>query len=160
MKEYEVVKKFVETLSDVAKKKDIKRLKVSYKDIKVFIDMAGETINSADFFRPAAKTELQTSNLKGPIEEDKVYIKDNFSDKGEVVVSPIVGTFYSSPAPTKPSFVSIGDSVKKGDILFIIESMKLMNEIKCEFDGVVVDILVRSGDGVEYGQPIMIIQKK
>lgn len=76
---------------------------------------------------------------------------------GNVVKSPIVGTFYAAPAPDKESFVKVGQQVKKGDVLFIIESMKLMNEVQSEFDGVVSQIYVKSGDGVEYGQPIMII---
>ena len=78
------------------------------------------------------------------------------SPTGNVVKSPIVGTFYASPAPDKESFVKVGQKVK-GDVLFIIESMKLMNEVQSEFDGVVSQIYVKSGDGVEYGQPIMII---
>ncbi len=76
---------------------------------------------------------------------------------GNVVKSPIVGTFYSAPAPDKPNYVEVGSKVKKGDVLFIIESMKLMNEITSEFDGVVTDILTESGAGVEYAQPIMVI---
>ena len=79
------------------------------------------------------------------------------SPTGNVVKSPIVGTFYAAPAPDKESFVKVGQQVKKGDVLFIIESMKLMNEVQSEFDGVVSQIYVKSGDGVEYGQPIMII---
>ncbi|MBR4224981.1 MAG: acetyl-CoA carboxylase biotin carboxyl carrier protein [Oscillospiraceae bacterium] len=78
--------------------------------------------------------------------------------KGNVIKSPIVGTFYSSPAPGKPAFVSIGDKVKKGDVVMIIESMKLMNEVKSEYSGIVRQILVRSGDSVEYDQPIMVIE--
>ena len=77
---------------------------------------------------------------------------------GNTVKAPIVGTFYSSPAPDKESFVKVGQTVKKGDVLFIIESMKLMNEVQSEFDGVVSQIFVKSGEGVEFGQPIMIIQ--
>lgn len=74
---------------------------------------------------------------------------------GKVVKSPIVGTFYEASAPDKDPFVRVGDSVKKGDILFIIESMKLMNEVNSEFDGKVVEILVKNGQPVEFGQPIM-----
>ena len=77
---------------------------------------------------------------------------------GNVVRSPIVGTFYSSPSPGKPAFVKVGDKVTKGDVVMIIESMKLMNEIKSEYTGTVKQILVRSGDTVEYDQPIMIIE--
>ena len=77
---------------------------------------------------------------------------------GNIVKSPIVGTYYRSPSPDKPPFVKIGDRVKKGDVIMIIESMKLMNEVQSEFDGVVERILVADGQAVEYDQPIMIIK--
>lgn len=77
---------------------------------------------------------------------------------GNQMLSPIVGTFYSSPAPDKPSFVKVGSKVQKGDILFIIESMKLMNEIPSEFDGEVVQIIANDGDAIEFHQPIMVIK--
>lgn len=80
------------------------------------------------------------------------------SPKGNVVKSPIVGTFYSAPAPEKPPFVKVGSKVNKGDIIMIIESMKLMNEVQSEFDGTVSKILVKNGEAVEYDQPIMIIE--
>lgn len=77
---------------------------------------------------------------------------------GNIVKAPIVGTYYRSPSPDKPPFVKIGDKVKKGDVIMIIESMKLMNEVQSEFDGVVERILVTDGQAVEYDQPIMIIK--
>ncbi len=83
--------------------------------------------------------------------EEKVY-------EGNVIESPIVGTFYSSPAPDKEPFVKVGSQVKKGDVIMIIESMKLMNEVQSEVDGTVTEILVENGEPVEYGQPIMVIK--
>lgn len=77
---------------------------------------------------------------------------------GNVVKAPIVGTFYQSPSPDKPPFVKVGDKVKKGDVIMIIESMKLMNEVQSEFDGTVAQILVGDGQPVEFDQPIMIIR--
>jgi acetyl-CoA carboxylase biotin carboxyl carrier protein len=74
------------------------------------------------------------------------------------VTSPMVGTFYRAPSPTSPPFVDIGDTVKKGQTLCIIEAMKLMNEIECEVNGVVVDILVENGKPVEYGQKLFAIK--
>ena len=78
--------------------------------------------------------------------------------EGKVVKSPLVGTYYSKPAPDKMDFVTPGQEVKKGDVLFIIESMKLMNEIQSEYSGVVREILVNNGQMVEYGQPILVIE--
>lgn len=79
-------------------------------------------------------------------------------EEGNVVKSPIVGTFYQAPSPDKPPFVKVGDKVKKGDVIMIIESMKLMNEVQSEFDGTVEKILVTDGQAVEFDQPIMIIK--
>ena len=77
---------------------------------------------------------------------------------GNIVKAPIVGTYYQAPAPDKPPFVKVGDKVKKGDVIMIIESMKLMNEIQSDYDGVVDRLLVSDGQAVEYDQPIMIIK--
>ena len=77
---------------------------------------------------------------------------------GNVMKAPIVGTFYAAPAPGKAPFVSVGSTVSKGDVLFIIESMKVMNEVTSEFDGRVAEILVKDGDAVEFDQPILRIE--
>ena len=78
--------------------------------------------------------------------------------EGNVVKSPMVGTFYSKSSPTAEAFVKVGSKVKKGDTLCIIEAMKLMNEIESEFDGEVVKILAYDEQMVEYGQPLFIIK--
>ncbi|TLU81469.1 MAG: acetyl-CoA carboxylase biotin carboxyl carrier protein [Chlorobium sp.] len=72
--------------------------------------------------------------------------------------SPIVGTFYQSSSPDSPPFVAINDTVKKGDVLCIIEAMKLMNEIEAEVSGTIVEILVENGQAVEYDQPLFRIK--
>ncbi len=72
--------------------------------------------------------------------------------------SPIVGTFYQSSSPDSPPFVAINDIVKKGDVLCIIEAMKLMNEIEAEVSGTIVEILVENGQAVEYDQPLFRIK--
>ena len=77
---------------------------------------------------------------------------DIASDK--VITSPLVGTFYSSSSPDAESFVKEGDTVKKGQVLGIIEAMKLMNEIESDFDGKVAEVYVENGQAVEYGQPL------
>jgi acetyl-CoA carboxylase biotin carboxyl carrier protein len=77
-----------------------------------------------------------------------------------VVKSPIVGTFYRSPEPGAPSFVEIGTSVKKGQVLCIIEAMKLMNEIDSEYDGEIVNVYVESGQPVQYGERLFAIRTR
>lgn len=80
------------------------------------------------------------------IEEDK---------NVKTVTSPLVGTFYSAPSPEAEPFVRVGDTVKKGQVVGIVEAMKLMNEIECEHDGVITEIMVNNGDMVEYGQVLI-----
>ena len=74
--------------------------------------------------------------------------------EGNVVKAPLVGTFYAAPAEDAAPFIQVGDSVKKGQSVAIIEAMKLMNEIESDFDGTVTEILVENGQPVEYGQPL------
>ena len=74
--------------------------------------------------------------------------------EGQIVKSPLVGTFYAAPSEDAEPFVSVGDQVKKGQTLAIVEAMKLMNEIESDFDGKVAEIYVENGQAVEYGQPL------
>lgn len=99
--------------------------------------------------------------VKTPIEteiKEKTVRQKRFG--GVEVTSPIVGIVYLQPAPGKPAFKSVGDTVLKGEVVCIIEAMKLMNEITSETDGVIVDILVENEAVVEYGQPLFRIQPK
>lgn len=91
-------------------------------------------------------------------DDDLLSANFNKNESGNLVECPIVGTFYSAPSPGKPDFVKVGDSIKVGDVLFIVESMKIMNEVKSEFSGVVKKIFVKSGEPVEFGQSIMLIE--
>jgi len=77
---------------------------------------------------------------------------------GHVVKSPMVGTFYRSSSPGSKPFVEVGDAVKSGDTICIIEAMKLLNEIECDMDGIVKAVLVENGQPVEYGEPLVIIE--
>ncbi|WP_133647399.1 acetyl-CoA carboxylase biotin carboxyl carrier protein [Paraburkholderia flava] len=77
--------------------------------------------------------------------------------QGHVVTSPMVGTFYRSPSPGADAFVQVGDTVKEGQTLCIIEAMKLLNEIESDASGVIKEILVENGQAVEYGQPLYVV---
>lgn len=78
--------------------------------------------------------------------------------EGNLVKAPLVGTFYNAPSPEEEPFVKVGDKVKKGQVLGIIEAMKLMNEIESEYDGVLEEILIANEQMVEYGQPLFVIK--
>lgn len=142
-------------LVDLVKTSKIGRVKVSCDGFELEVESAKQqavvSLNggAASSLQGAAASGSE-SNLKSEQESEQ--------ESGNLVSAPIVGTFYSSPAPGKPAFVQVGSDVKKGDILYIVESMKLMNEVKSEFDGTVKKIFVKSGEPVEYGQPIMLIE--
>ena len=105
---------------------------------------------------------LQDSNIGINNESQSINKIDNNQIENEIkgnqVTSPIVGTFYRKPAPDKEPFVKVGDIVNKGDVLCIIEAMKMMNEIKSEFDGKISSIEVDDGQPVEFGQTIIVIE--
>ena len=84
---------------------------------------------------------------------------DAKGDAGTFVSSPFVGTFYRAPSPEAPSFVEVGTSVRKGQVVCIVEAMKLMNEIEAESEGRVEEILVKNGEHVEYGQHLIRVSK-
>jgi acetyl-CoA carboxylase biotin carboxyl carrier protein len=81
------------------------------------------------------------------------------SHDGEYILSPMVGTFYEAPSPDSPPFVKVGDIVKKGQTLAILEAMKIMNELEADFDCKIVDILVKNGQAVEYDMPLFAVER-
>ncbi|MFL2983377.1 MAG: acetyl-CoA carboxylase biotin carboxyl carrier protein [Candidatus Neomarinimicrobiota bacterium] len=107
---------------------------------------------------PISSEVINLDDLKsGNLNDDAELIEEN-SNNGEEVLSPMPGTFYSSPTPEDDSFVVKGSQVKKGQTLCIIEAMKIMNEIESEFDGVILEVKVNNSEPVEYNQPLFIIQ--
>ena len=85
-------------------------------------------------------------------------ITDEPSTVGQSLTSPMVGTYYSAPSPTAKPFITIGQHVKQGDTIGIIEAMKIMNQIEAEKSGIVLQILVKDGEAVEFGQPLIIVE--
>lgn len=90
--------------------------------------------------------------------ENTVNTEKKVEQQGNIVKSPIVGTFYASSNPKAEPFVKVGDKVKKGDVLCIVEAMKLMNEIESEVSGEIVEVLVKDAQMVEYGQPLFVVK--
>ncbi len=78
--------------------------------------------------------------------------------KGKAITSPMVGTFYAAPSPDASPFVEVGKTISQGDVVCIVEAMKLMNEIESEFSGTITEICVKDGQPVEYGQPLMYVE--
>ncbi len=107
---------------------------------------------------PVASAPVYTEYTAAPAPAAPVAVAEEAAVSTEnQVKSPMVGTFYAAASPDADDFVSVGQKVKKGDTVCIIEAMKMMNEIEAEYDGVVETILVNNASPVEYGQPIFVI---
>jgi acetyl-CoA carboxylase biotin carboxyl carrier protein len=145
MKDMEFTVQDIKDVMEAMRKNRIAGFKLAKGDFSIEIEGGG-----------AAQTELavRTAVVERALPEDAA----EAAPAGDVVKSPIVGTFYAAPAPDKDPFVRVGSRVSKGDVLFIIESMKLMNEVTSDYSGTVAEILVENGQGVEYGQPILRIE--
>lgn len=107
-------------------------------------DAKEQTIQSAAVFKTQETQSISVTETAGT----------SAQPEGKLIRSPLVGTFYAAPAEDADAFVSVGDIVKKGQTLAIVEAMKLMNEIESEFDGVIEEVLAENGQPVEYNQPL------
>lgn len=156
---------------------------MDYKDIKKLMDdMGNSKLDSLDIeftdgikirmTKNSQKEVVVTTKKKDVIEasapitvpvvtekkEASLVTMDNKEETYKMVKSPMVGTFYESSSPDAEAFVKIGDKVKKGQVLCIVEAMKLMNEIESEFDGEIVEVCVKNEEVVEYGMPLFKIK--
>ena len=108
------------------------------------------------------KPQVETTSLNAPLSdksnEPSKPISEPVDSNSKEVLSPMPGTFYSAPSPEADPFVKVGDSVKKGDTLCIIEAMKIMNEIEAESSGTISEIVINNGEPVEYNQPLFKIK--
>jgi len=136
---------------------------------KLMDDMGNSKLTSINIdFPDGTKISMQkdavqekivvTETAKDVVEKEKEKISEISKPSGNIVKSPMVGTFYLKPSPTSEPYVEIGKTVKKGDTLCIIEAMKLMNEIESEYQGKIKEILVEDGKPVEYGTELFIIE--
>jgi len=139
----------IKTLIEMLEESNLNEIEVSQGEESVRIS---KSINQNNFVNNAPLNN--DTNINSSSNE----VNDNHELRGNLVTSPIVGTFYRKPSPDKEPFVKVGDIVNKGDVLCIIEAMKMMNEIKSDFDGKVLSIEVDDAQPVEFGQPLIILK--
>ena len=146
----------LKTLIDLVSESGISELEVNEGEDRVRIVNAGSSAPAGQvvYANPAPAPALQAAPAAPPA---AIAPEAPAAETGFVARSPMVGTFYRAPNPESPNFVSIGDTVKVGQTLCIIEAMKLLNEIESEKAGVIKEILCENGQGVEFDQPLFII---
>ncbi len=135
---------------------DLNKLKLQDGEFSLTLEKGVETAPAA-VAAPVAQPVAapQPAAAAQPAAESEKKIPDN----AIYITSPMVGTFYRAPSPDSPPFVNVGDVVKKGQTLCIIEAMKIMNEIEAEFDCKILEILVEDGQPVEYDMPLFLVEK-
>lgn len=143
-------------LIDAVSKSDLTGFKYEEEGIKLHLSKKENTCYVTENLSvPVNAVTTSAAEIKKAAEGDQ--ISGTSAEEipvGNVVESPLVGTFYAAPAEDAESFVKVGDRVEKGQTLGIVEAMKLMNEIESDYSGTVAEILVNNQEGVEYGQPL------
>ena len=148
----------LKTLIDLVSESGISELEVNEGEDRVRIVNAGSPAPAGQvvYANPAPAQAMQAAPAAAP-EVAASTAEEAPAETGFVARSPMVGTFYRAPNPESPDFVKVGDTVKVGQTLCIIEAMKLLNEIESEQAGVIKQILCENGQGVEFDQPLFII---
>ena len=142
------IKKLIEMLQE----SDLNEIEVKEGEESVRINRKKEIVNNS--------TQFISQNKPDNLSQDQTFEENNRDFVNLVdVKSPMVGTFYRSPAPDKPPFVEIGQKIKVGDTLCIVEAMKMMNQVKSEFNGTIKDILVENAQPVEFDEVIITLEK-
>lgn len=141
------IKKLIEMLQE----SDLREIEVKEGEESVRISRGG----NIEHYQVQAPVQVSTQAKASSVTEATEEISQPLS--GNHIISPIVGTFYRKPAPNKPPFVEIGDKVNAGDVVCIVEAMKMMNEIKSDFTGTVSSIEVDDAAPVEFGQILIVI---
>lgn len=144
--EYDQIKKIINDMSQSS----LSSLNIEFPD-GVKINLTKDTSGNANNIAPV-QTMVTTQKSEEKANQNEEEISAN------IVKSPMVGTFYLKPSPYKEDFVKVGDTVKKGQVLCIIEAMKLMNEIESEYDGQIVEICTKNEEMVDYGKPLFKIK--
>lgn len=152
-------------LIELVEESSIAELEITEGEEKVRISKSGSGMQNYAFLPPAMQPMMPPAQQPASVsvsEADKISetpdANKNLLPDGHVVKSPMVGTFYRAASPGANPFVEIGQSVKVGDTLCIIEAMKLLNEIEADKNGVIKAILLENGQPVEYGEPLFVIQ--
>ena len=143
------IKKLIEMLQE----SDLNEIEVKEGEESVRINRKKESI-----IQTTAPSVFRTNQLD---KNNSLNETDNYAESNghESIVSPMVGTFYRKPAPDKEPFIEVGQMIKKGETVCIIEAMKMMNQVKSEFDGKVISINIGDGEPVEFGQELISIEK-
>lgn len=151
----------IKALLQAVQDSNINELKLEKGDFKVNIRHGAATVQvaqQAPVYQAMPAAPVQAAPAPAPAAAPKAEAPVAAADNLITIKSPMIGTFYRSAGPGKPTFVNVGDEIKAGQVICIIEAMKLFNEIESEMSGTIVKVLVEDGTSVEYDQPLFLVQ--
>jgi acetyl-CoA carboxylase biotin carboxyl carrier protein len=148
----------IKELMKLFAKSKLDKIKIKEKDFEIEMEKGGETV-VVESIAPVAQPAVPQSAAPAPAATTAPTEEAKPVAEGELITSPMVGTFYASPSPDSPPFVQAGDTVRKGQTLCILEAMKIMNELEAEYDCKILEVLVQDGEPVEYDKPLFRVEK-
>jgi acetyl-CoA carboxylase biotin carboxyl carrier protein len=148
--EFENIKELIKLFD----KSSLSKLKVHKDEFSIDLEKAMGEVLVTQVARPAASAQVAVPQV-----EAAPVVVATPAQKGEIVTSPMVGTFFKAPSPDSAAYAKVGEVIKKGKTMSIIEAMKIMNEIEAEFDCRILEILVEDGQPVEYDMPLFRVEK-
>lgn len=156
--------KDIKELIRVFDKSELNKLRIKEADFEISMQRGFEggvtTVATTPMVSaPVASIAPTSSVITSSVAPETAKDDSNANSNGITINAPMVGTYYSAPSPDAPQFCAIGDIVRKGQTLCILEAMKIMNEVEAEFDCKIIDILVQNGSPVEYDMPIFVVEK-
>ena len=147
----------IKTIVQLMSEHDLTEFNVEAEEMRLCIKRGGEQIVQIAHQPAVSPIHPAPMPAAAPHPQNSAQNEDSSEESGETITSPIVGTFYSAPAPDQPAFVKVGDTVTPDTVVCIVEAMKVMNEIKAEKSGVIKKILIENAQPVEFGQPLFLL---
>lgn len=148
---------FIEKLAEIVASQNLTEIEVEHNDSYIKVSKTVQQVVSANV-SSAPAVNVASASAPAPVATPKAETSSaDLASNPNVLLAPMVGTIYNKASPEDPEFKKVGDSVKKGDTVFLIEAMKVFSPIKAHKDGKVIEIFVQSGNAVEYNQPLMLI---
>lgn len=147
----------IENLIKALDNSSLTSLEISHEGIN--INLKKECVEKVVYVNSQREEVVNAASPTVAVVSEEATVEEKRDENLKAIKSPIVGTFYSKPSPEKDAFVNSGDDIKEGQVVCIIEAMKLMNEVKSEFSGEIIKVLANDGDLIEYGQEIFLIKE-
>ncbi len=155
--------KEIKDLIEIFNKSEISKLQIKLDTFEIKLDK--NTANTASIITQPIQSatlpaiEANTQSIQAPIESTQIAASNSSNNSGDFILSPMVGTFYHCPSPGAAPYVKVGDTIKKGQTIGIVEAMKIMNEIEAEYDCKITGIEASDGQPVEFGSKLIKVEK-